>query len=179
MSRELATEVKWVHTEELLTVRMHRHAKPLNQVESQWSGLNPESGADVPRQALLLLGETSFVLWDNNESELFPMHSIAQHQGRISTHLRYLPAGVAVGELGPREERHQLLPDSLCYWQRPAASPPQAFPQQRQIGLRQGRAASAQEKDFRSCYTALLNLPFDPWGKGPLGSWKAIVCLLL
>ena len=82
-------------------MRLCRHAKPLNQVESQRSGLNPESGADVPQQALLLLGETSFVLWDNNESEVFPVHRTAQHQGRISTHLRYLLTGVAAGGLAP------------------------------------------------------------------------------
>lgn len=29
-------------------MRVHRHAKPLNQVESQWSVLNPESAADAP-----------------------------------------------------------------------------------------------------------------------------------
>lgn len=42
-----------------------------------------------------------------------------------------------------------------------------------------GKGSSSTGKDFRSCYAALLNLPFDPWGKGQFGSWKAIVCLLL
>lgn len=42
-----------------------------------------------------------------------------------------------------------------------------------------GKGSSSTGKDFRSCYAALLNLPFDPWGKGQFGSWKAIVYLVL
>lgn len=42
-----------------------------------------------------------------------------------------------------------------------------------------GKGSFSTGKDFRSCYTALLNLLFDPWGKGQFGSWKAIVCLML
>lgn len=83
------------------------------------------------------------------------------------------------GGLSPREERHQLLPDSPCYWRRPAASPLQAFPQQRQICFEAGKGSFSTGKDFRSRYAALLNLPFDPWGKGQFGSWKTIVCLSL
>lgn len=40
-----------------------------------------------------------------------------------------------------------------------------------------GKGSFSTGKDF--CYAALLNLPFDPWGKGQFGSWKAIVCLVL
>lgn len=42
-----------------------------------------------------------------------------------------------------------------------------------------GKGSFSTGKDFRSCYAALLNLPFDPWGKGQFGSWKTIVCLSL
>lgn len=42
-----------------------------------------------------------------------------------------------------------------------------------------GKGSFSTGKDFRSCCAALLNLPFDPWGKGQFGSWKAIVCLML
>lgn len=76
---------------------MHSHAKSLNQMGSQWSGLNPESKADVPQQALLLLGESSFVLQSNKGSEVFPIHCTAQ--GKISPSLRYLPHRVLMGDL--------------------------------------------------------------------------------
>lgn len=82
-------------------MRVHRRTKPLNQVERQQAGLNPESGADVPQQALFVLGEPSFVLQDSKKSEVFPIHCAAQHQGRIRTRLWYLPTRVAVEGSAP------------------------------------------------------------------------------
>jgi len=165
-----------VRTEELLTMGLHRHANPLHQVESQQSGFNLESGAEVPQQALLLLRETSFVLWDNKGSEVFPIRCAApgkdQHPPQVPTHQS------SCRVLGPREERQQLLPDSVTGG---GLQPPlcKAFPQQKRMGFEAGKGSFGTGKDFRSCYAALLNLLFDPWGKGHFGSWKAIVCLLL
>lgn len=151
--------------------RMHRHAKPLCWAGSQWSGLNPESKADVPQQALLLLGESSFVLQSSNRSEVFPIHCTAQ--GRISASLWELPSTELLGAW-PWAGKASCTPRLTPLLMESLASPSSAFLQQRQIGLRQGRAASAQEK---TSAPVVLNLPFDPWGRDNLAA-GGLLCAL-
>lgn len=155
---------------------MHRHPKPLNQAGFQWSGLNPESKADVLQQALFLLGESSFVLQRNNRSEVFPIHCTAQR--RISPCLWYLPCrvlmgGLALGRKGIIYSQTHPITDGVSGLSVTSLSTTKAD------WFEAGKGSFSTGKDFRSCYSALLNLPFDPWGKGQFGSWKAIVCLLV
>lgn len=156
--------------------RVHSHAKPLNQVGFQWSGLNPESKADVSQQALLLLGESSFVLQSNNRSEVFPVHCTAQ--GGLSPSLWYLACrifmwGLALGRKGIIYSQTHPITDGA------SGLPFTSLSTRKADWFEAGQGSSSTGKDFRSRYAALLNLPFDPWGKGQFGSWKAIVCLLV
>lgn len=110
---------------------------------SRDSGLNPGSKAGIPQQALLLLGGSSFVLQSSNGSEVFPTHCTAQ--GRISPSLWYLLSRVLMGAWS-RAGKASATPRLTPLLMESLASSSEAFVQQRQIGLRQGRAASAQEK---------------------------------
>lgn len=155
---------------------MHGHAKPLNQAASQWSGLKADSQADVPQQALLRLGESSFVLQSNNRSEVFSIHCTAQ--GRISASLWYLLSTVLMGGLAPGR-KGITYPQTHPLTDGVSGLPFTSLSTTKADWFEAGKGSFSTGKDFRSCSAAVLNLPFDPWGKGQSGSWKAIVCLVL
>lgn len=141
-------------------------------------GLKTERGADAPQRAVL---QGTPALFHRTITQRNPSSHRAQHQGltpAVGTHRLHGCWGPAPGRKGI-----SVSETFLRSWWRFAASSLHATPQQRRIGSRQGRAGSEQEKTsaplLRFYYASLLNLLFDPRGRGQFGSRKAIVSFLL
>lgn len=123
--------------------RMHRHAKPLNQVGTPWSGLNPEFKAESPSRLSSSWEGPALFYRAIPEVKSFPFPA-QPREGSVPA-FGTCPPEYPWGAW-PRGGKASATPRLTPLLMESPASASQAFLQQRRIGLRQGRAASAQEK---------------------------------